>query len=37
MKKVGLLVGLLIRLLCLPVSVDATETAMSRLYNPNSG
>lgn len=37
MKKIGLLVGLLIGLLCLPASAKAAGISMSRLYNPNSG
>lgn len=37
MKRIGLLVGLLIGLICLPISAKAAGVAMSRLYNPNSG
>lgn len=37
MKKIGLLVGLMLGLLCLPISAKAAGIAMSRLYNPNSG
>ncbi|MDT2758892.1 C39 family peptidase [Enterococcus xiangfangensis] len=36
MKKIGLLIGLMIGMIILPVSAQA-GVAMSRLYNPNSG
>lgn len=37
MKKISLLMGVLIGLLCLPISARAAGIAMARLYNPNSG